>query len=122
MGTLRGDIVNRTEKDCGTFHRLPKKYRPTHVVAAISYGAQAHIVFSQKVKIDYDKMDIEAFLKAEVDMKIKVPVDIKGSFELEYKDDFVDNLRNTTITMFSDFILEEQPTTVEETFKVFKDI
>ena len=24
--------------------------------------------------------------------------------------------------MFSDFILEEQPTTVEETFKVFKDI
>ena len=46
-------------------------------------------------------MDIEAFLKAEVDMKIKVPVDIKGSFELEHKDDFVDNLRSTTITVYS---------------------
>ena len=46
-------------------------------------------------------MDIEAFLDAEVDMKIKVPVDIKGSFELEYKDDFVDNLRSTTITVYS---------------------
>ena len=33
--------------DCGTFKKLPKKYAPTHVVTAISYGGSAHIVFSE---------------------------------------------------------------------------
>ena len=46
-------------------------------------------------------MDIDAYLKASVDMKIKVPVDIAGSFELGYKDHVIDNLRNTTITVYS---------------------
>ena len=33
--------------DCGTFKRLPEGSRPTHVVTAISYGGNAHIVFSK---------------------------------------------------------------------------
>ena len=84
-------------------------------------------------------MDIDAYLKAKVDMrKIKPPLKIEGEFMLNYTDNTIDELNQTTIRvcslqvykiiqtfycqLFSDFILEEQPTTVEETFQVFKDI
>ena len=44
-------------------------------------------------------MDIYGYLEASVDMKIKVPVAIAGSFEIEYKDDVINNLNNTSITV-----------------------
>ena len=42
-------------------------------------------------------MDINAYLEAQVDMKVKVPVDIAGRFELDYKDETHNTLANTTI-------------------------
>ena len=92
--------------DCGTFKRLPEDSRPSHVVTAISYGGNAHIVFSkvvnhgfseelfetligsfQNIHVDYDKMDIEGYLEAKVELpKVKIPIDIHGSFEIDYFD------------------------------------
>ena len=37
----------RVEADCSLYKNLPENYRPTHVVTAISYGANAHIIFSK---------------------------------------------------------------------------
>ena len=39
--------ILRSEAECSLFKRLPKNYKPTHVVTAVSYGADAHIVFSK---------------------------------------------------------------------------
>ena len=42
-------------------------------------------------------MDIDGYLEAQVDMKVKVPVAIEGSFNLTYEDDTNKTLANTTI-------------------------
>ena len=47
--------------------------------------------------INYDDMDIAAYLEAQVDMKVKVPVAIEGFFNLTYEDDTHNTLENTTI-------------------------
>ena len=109
--------------DCGTFKRLPEDSRPSHVVTAISYGGNAHIVFSkvvnhgfseelfealigsfQNIQVDYDKMDIEGYLEAKVEMTgVSVPVDIEGSFEIKYEDNLEFSKNGTSIKVCSVF-------------------
>ena len=85
-------------------------------------------------------MDIEGYLEAKVEMKgVAVPVDIEGSFEIKYEDNLERSKNSTSIKVrlflfnnhnqlsvmskvYSDFILEKQPTTVNETLQIFKDI
>ena len=47
--------------------------------------------------IDYDVMDIDGYLEASVDMKIKVPVAISGYFKINYTDDVKNTLDQTRI-------------------------
>ena len=86
------------------------------MVTAISYGGNAHIVFSkvnigfrenrwqtlnvdfQNIHVDYDKLDIEGYLEAKVEMKgVAVPVDIEGSFEIKYEDNLERSKNSTSI-------------------------
>ena len=84
-------------------------------------------------------MDIEGYLEAKVEMtKVSVPVDIEGSFEIKYEDNLETSKNGTSIKVcifsindqlnlsmsqvYSDFILDKQPTTVNETLQIFKDI
>ena len=50
-------------------------------------------------------MDIDGHLWAKVDMKIKVPVKIEGSFTMNYTDDLVSQMNETTIRVCSVFEL-----------------
>ena len=38
----------------------------------------------QRLEIDYDKLDISGFLKADAGLKTKIPVSIEGKFKLQY--------------------------------------
>ena len=84
-------------------------------------------------------MDIEGYLEAKVEMTgVSVPVDIEGSFEIKYEDNLETSKNGTSIKVcifsindqlnlsmsqvYSDFILDKQPTTVNETLQIFKDI
>ena len=83
---------------------------PTHVVTAITYGGRAHLVFREvqnsKLKhvnlidviqdryINYDNLSIDAFLKADVDLK-QYRLEISARFNLTYKD-FEQQLNNVT--------------------------
>ena len=66
------------------------------------------IVSFQFDDIDYDKMKIDAYLKARVDMrKIKPPLDIEGKFMLNYTDDTIDLLNKTTIRVSSVYVYNQ---------------
>ena len=57
--------------------------------------------FFQNKIVDYDKMDIHGYLYARVEMtKIPYPIDIEGSFEINYKDDDIFSKNETHIKVW----------------------
>ena len=57
-----------------------------------------NIWYFQNIHVDYDKMDIEGYLEAKVELKgVSVPVDIEGSFEIKYEDNLESSKNSTSI-------------------------
>merc|ERR1719308_714512 len=116
--TLSADITE-VDASCHIFRNLPETYKPSHVVTAITYGGDAHFVFTKRQHINFDKMDIDAYLHAKFK---KAVFEIEGSFSLNVTENDIRELNDTNIKIYSDFIMAKQPTTVEEALKTFEEI
>jgi len=98
---------------------LKEPYSPTHVITQIIYGGNAHFVFEQEVKDNEDKLDIQGQLEVTINLEFtKIHGSAKFS-DTQNSSDFSESLK---IQMFSDFIVENQPTTVNETIALYQSI
>merc|ERR1719317_269248 len=90
---------------------------PTHVVSSVSYGGDAHFVFERYFGKFDDRQEIHGSLEIEVKLAL---LTISGSASVD-KVKFDDSkINDLTISTYTDFILEEQPTTLEETIKLYR--
>jgi len=92
----------------------------THIVASIKYGMGANMVFKRRVKKDESKDSVSGRLMVSIK---KIPsLSIKGEASINLTSSekaFVDKV---DVTLYGDFILEEQPTTYDQAIKVYETI
>merc|ERR1719244_2558569 len=100
-------------------HKLSQDYVPTHVVSAITYGGDVHFVYTKESSTDQSIMDV--FGSLSIDIKLKV-TEISGDAKVNYTTEDNESYDKLQIEMFSDFIVPVQPTTLEETIEIYKNV
>ncbi|XP_066530413.1 verrucotoxin subunit beta-like isoform X2 [Hoplias malabaricus] len=92
----------------------------THVVVGVLYGADAIMEFQQTASDASDKQEIQGNLNV---MIKKIPtVEISGDGNLKMDDDDKKKVQNFSCKFFGDFDLKVNPSTFEETVKVYKEL
>merc|ERR1712168_426810 len=100
-------------------NRLNEAYAPTHVVSAITYGGDVHFVYIEETSDKEDIMDIYGALSVRIDLKAtKISGSAKVNYTTEEKD-FNDHLK---IEMYSDFIVDKQPITFNDTIEIYETV
>jgi hypothetical protein len=92
---------------------------PTHVVAEITYGGNAHFDFEKHVADSDDKMSIQGELKVTINLEL---TKIHGSASFHDNSSSENDVKNIKINMYSDFIVEKQPSTVADTIILYRNI
>merc|ERR1719244_245012 len=100
-------------------HKLSQDYVPTHMVSAITYGGDVHFVYTKESSTDQSIMDV--FGSLSIDIKLKV-TEISGDAKVNYTTEDNESYDKLQIEMFSDFIVPVQPTTLEETIEIYKNV
>ena len=82
---------------CENLLEFEENYQPTHVVAAITYGGDAHIVFTKL--IDHHKANeiISGSLYANYEKTNEKPFEANGHLKVNYTDDKLDVSDSLTI-------------------------
>ena len=93
----------------------------THVVIGILYGAEAFFVFDREVTHSDNYRDIhgnlEVFVKALPGIS-----DIKGSADVNIKDNDKQEVDKFQCKFYGDVILEENPSTFQDAVKVYREL
>jgi hypothetical protein len=91
---------------------------PTHVVSSVTYGGDAHFIFEKEFKNSDDKLEMHGEIEIEVQVKL---LSIKGGASIDIDKNDEHHMNFTKISTYSDFILEEQPTSISDAIKLFKE-
>uniref|UniRef100_UPI00398F6912 uncharacterized protein isoform X2 n=1 Tax=Pristiophorus japonicus TaxID=55135 RepID=UPI00398F6912 len=92
----------------------------THVVTAVLYGAQAFFVFDREVSSAETLQDIQGNL--EVMIKTIPEIAIEGQASLKMTDEQKSNAQKFSCTFYGDFSLENNPTTFQDTIKIYSSL
>jgi len=117
---LSSDLSNKTKLNCDV-NIQDKNSHPTHVVASITYGGDCHFVFEKDLSKTDNKKDIYGRLHIVVNL-IEEATTIDGQASVTLNDRDRKLRDELTVTLYSDFILPQQPRTFNESLKVYKDV
>merc|ERR1719430_430066 len=110
--SLGQDLTCKAAPRCARFSaNTMDENSPTHVVSQIIYGGNAHFVFEEDIDADEDILYVYGKLSVTVKLAI---MKITGEGEVTYNKTSSNNDTYIKIKMFSDFIVEQQPISVEQ--------
>ncbi|XP_048472422.1 neoverrucotoxin subunit alpha-like [Rhincodon typus] len=104
----RQNITHPTVFDEGT---------ATHVVTAVLYGAQAFFVFDQEVSSGENLQDIQGHLEGMI--KVIPRIASKGEISLKMTEEQQSKAQKFQCTFYGDFLLENNPTTFQDAFRIY---
>merc|ERR1719290_690005 len=93
---------------------------PTHVVTQITYGGDVHFVFKQKVENSEDKDRVTGeleFVMNFIFFKTRWNVGILDESSYSNK-----SLKDVDIKVFSDFVLDHQPTSLSDVLQLYQHV
>ena len=93
----------------------------THVVTGIVYGAEAFFVFDREVTHSENYRDIHRNMEALVTTLPGIS-DIKGSSDVDIKDNDKQEVDKFHCKFYSDVILEENPSTFQDAVRVYREL
>ena len=93
----------------------------THVVTGILYGAEAFFVFDREVTHSENYHDIHRNMEALVKTLPGIS-DIKGSSDVNMKDNDKQEVDKFQCKFYGDVILEENPSTFQDAVKVYREL
>ncbi|XP_072550619.1 neoverrucotoxin subunit beta-like [Salminus brasiliensis] len=96
------------------------KLSATHVITGVEYGAEALMVFSDKVTTEQQKKAVTANIKSMLNKIGMFSVSAEGKVEMTEEDK--KKVQNFACTFYGDFDLEENPANFEQAVKVYRDL
>uniref|UniRef100_A0A8D2ZP28 Fibronectin type-III domain-containing protein n=1 Tax=Scophthalmus maximus TaxID=52904 RepID=A0A8D2ZP28_SCOMX len=92
----------------------------THVVTAITYGAQAFFVFDRSVSEKEDHQDIQGNLKVMIKKIPGLAIEGEGSLNMEDKD--IANVKEFSCRFHGDFSLQKPPSSFQDAVEVYQNL
>ncbi|XP_026093251.1 stonustoxin subunit alpha-like isoform X2 [Carassius auratus] len=118
--TTRFEQLTMTQLGQITYPQVFDQKTATHVVTAVLYGAQAFMVFDQKISEGKCKDEIERELNV---MVKKIPgFSIDGEAALQMTDAEKKTAEKIACTFHGDFYLQQNPTTYMEALELYKKL
>lgn len=93
----------------------------THVVTAVLYGADAYFLFDRDVSLEEKKKDIQGEVNIALD-KLKTLMSAGARVELNLNETEKAAVQKISCTFYGDFMLHSNPTTFEDTVKVYTEL
>ena len=94
----------------------------THVVTGLLYGAEMYFVFERRVESSENFFKIHADMEALIKKFPKVAIGFESKGEIEVKEDDREFLNKLQCKVYGDILLENNPTTMKESTKIYKNI
>ncbi|CAF0864836.1 unnamed protein product [Didymodactylos carnosus] len=92
----------------------------THIVTAITHGADAFFIFDRKVGLDENKEEIDAKVSTAVKKLPSWSIDLNGNIVVEEQDkDVVDKLQ---CTFYGDYNLKQHPSTFQDAVMLYQEL